>query len=394
MKKAIIVLAVATAALAVGATQLLATTKAADFVVGDGTRPCNHTDFDNPNGINQAITAASSGETIKVCNGSYNAVNVTKSVTLNGTSLLTTSAQCVAQTTNPANDLTKYSVIDGGVTIAPGVDNVKISQFTIKNGSGPQGAGVSMNGSSDGVIVTKDVIQSNVMGVYLNGGTSLKPNKVNGNCIRTNNDDGAANGNGVYSDQGLHSAEITGNTFYNNNHAGDGGGINLPAGTIDSVLIGTNIANGNANFVSVTGSTKLLITGNTSTHSFGGAVFLDGNNRKTQITGNTFSGGDDDGIGLGGAPANDQVLIYGNTISGNASYGIDTNANGLTDSLISKNTIKSNVAGGIALLNGGNTGNFVTNNKVTSNGLSNADNCKEEPGADNTFYSNNVECAP
>jgi Right handed beta helix region len=393
VKKAILVLAVATAALAVGATQLLATTKAADIIVGDGTRPCNHTDFDNPNGINQAITAASTGQTIKVCNGSYNAVNVTKSVTVNGTSLLTTSAQCVAQTTNPANDLTKYSVIDGGVTIAPGVDNVKISQFTIKNGSGPTGAGVSMNGSSDGVIVTKNVIQSNVMGVYLNGGTSGNRNKVNNNCIRSNNDNGAANGNGVYSDQGLHSAEITGNTFYNNNHGGDGGGINLPAGTIDSVLIGTNIANGNANFVSVTGSTKLLITGNTSTHSFGGAVFLDGDNDKTQITGNTFSSGDDDGIGLGD-PANTQVLIYGNTISGNASYGIDTNGDSLTGSLISKNTIKSNVAGGIALLNSGNTGNFVTNNKVTSNGLSNADNCKEQPGADNTFYSNNVECAP
>jgi hypothetical protein len=391
--KAIIVLAVATAALAVGATQLLATTKAADLIVGDGTRPCNHADFDSPNGINQAIAAPGAGKTIKVCNGLYNAVNVTESVTLNGTSLLTTSAQCIAQTTNPANDLTKYSVIDGGVTIAPGVDNVKISQFTIKNGSGPQEAGVSMNGSSDGVNVTKNVIQSNVMGVYLNGGTSGNRNKVNGNCIRTNNDTGGANGNGVYSELGLHSAEITGNTFYNNNHGGDGGGINLPVGTIDSVLIGTNIANGNANFVSVTGSTKLRITGNTSTHSLGGAVFLDGDNDKTQITGNTFSSGDDDGIGLGGPP-NTQVLIQGNTISGNASYGIDTNANGLQGSLISKNTIKSNVAGGIALLNANNTGNFVTNNKVTANGLSNADNCKEEPGADNTFYSNNVECAP
>jgi hypothetical protein len=393
VKKAIIVLAVATVALAVGATQLMATTKAADWVVGDGTRPCNHTDFDNANGINQAITAASPGQTIKVCNGSYNAVNVTKSVSVNGTSLLTTSAQCLAPASTPATDLTKYSVIDGGVTIAPGVDNVKISQFTIKDSSGPQKAGVSMNASSDGVNLTKNVIQSNVMGVYLNGGTSGNPNKVNNNCIRSNNDNGAANGNGVYSELGLHSAEITGNTFYNNNHGGDGGGINLPAGTIDSVLIGTNIANGNANFVSVTGSTKLRITGNTSTHSLGGAVFLDGSNDKTQITGNTFSSGDDDGIGLGD-PVNTQVLIYGNTISGNASYGVDTNTNGLRGSLISKNTIKSNVAGGIALLNAGNTGNFVTNNKVTSNGLSNADNCKEQPGADNTFFSNNVECAP
>ncbi len=66
-------------------------------------------------------------------------------------------------------------------------------------------------------------------------------------------------------------------------------------------------------------------------------MFLDGSNAFTQIIGNTFQNGDDDGIGIGG-PANDHALIYGNTIKSNTTYGIDTNQDGLVDSLISKNT--------------------------------------------------------
>jgi Right handed beta helix region len=390
VKKAILVLAVAVAGLAVGATQLQATTSKAPskLIVGDGDHSCKNAGFDSPHAINDAITAASAGQTIKVCAGSYEAVNVTKSITLNGSSLVTTSDQCQTPTTVPATDAKNYSVIDGGVTIADGVDGVKISGFTIQNGD----AGVAMNGSSEGVNLTKNVIQANTMGVYFNGGTHDNPNKVQSSCIRSNNTAGPANGNGIYSDQGLDSAQITGNTFYNNHNGNEGGAINLPDGAPDSVLISTNISNANENFVSVTGSTHVVITGNTATHSFGGAVFLDGGNVKTQITTNTFSTGDDDGIGLGGSDPNTQVLIYGNTITGNDSYGIDTSDSGLQGSLISKNTISSNATGGIALLNPADTGNFVTNNKVTSNGLSTGDNCKDAD--DNTFYSNNVECAP
>ncbi len=60
------------------------------------------------------------------------------------------------------------------------------------------------------------MIQNNTMGVYLNGGSDVTPNKVNSNCIRQNNKPARRSGNGIYSDQDLDSAQITSNSFYNN----------------------------------------------------------------------------------------------------------------------------------------------------------------------------------
>jgi hypothetical protein len=382
MKKAFLALTVAVAGLTVGATQLWATTKTADVTVGDGVHACSGATFHSAHAINDAILATPAGKTIKVCSGSYNAVNVTKPMTINGTSLLLTTAQCIAPAANPAKDASKYSVIEGGVTL--NADNVKVSGFTIQNNNG--GAGITTGTGTDGLTATKNVIQGNTMGVYLNGG-AVAGSKVNGNCIRQNNKSGSASGNGIYSDQGLDSAQINSNAFYNN----PSGGINLPAGSLTDIFIGTNTSEKDSNFVSATGSENLVIKGNTVNHALGGAVFLDGSNTHTQITGNTFQTGDDDGIGIGG-PANDHVLIYGNTIKSNTTLGIDTNPNGLVDSLISKNTVTSNGDGGIQLLNTGNDGNFITDNAVTLNN-SDADNCVDE-GDGNTWFNNNVECTP
>ena len=139
---------------------------------------------------------------------------------------------------------------------------------------------------------------------------------MNGNCIRQNNKSGSASGNGIYSDADLDSAQITSNSFYNN----PSGGINLPTGSLTDIFIATNTSEKDGNFVSATGSENLIIKGNTVNHALGGALFLDGGNSHTQITGNTFQNGDDDGIGIGG-PANDHVLIYGNTIKSNTLSG-------------------------------------------------------------------------
>src|SRR4029077_327691 len=134
MKKAFLALAVAAVGFTVGATQILAFTgpKSPDYLVGDGTHKCQNANFTGVNAINQAITASAPGKTIKVCAGSYSAVTVTKSITLNGVSPQMTTAQCITPATNPGKDVTKYSVIEGGVTVN-GIDNVKVSQFTIQN---------------------------------------------------------------------------------------------------------------------------------------------------------------------------------------------------------------------------------------------------------------------
>ncbi len=53
---------------------------------------------------------------------------------------------------NPAKDASKYAVIEGGVTVN-GVDNVKVSGFTIQNAVG--GSGVATTADTDSLIVTK-----------------------------------------------------------------------------------------------------------------------------------------------------------------------------------------------------------------------------------------------
>ena len=81
--------------------------------------------------------------------------------------------------------------------------------------------------------------------------------------------------------QGLADAQITSNAFYNN----PSDAINLPAGALTGILIATNTSEKDSNLLSATGSESLVIKGNTVTHGLGGAVFLDGDNSHTQITG-------------------------------------------------------------------------------------------------------------
>jgi nitrous oxidase accessory protein NosD len=400
VKKGLFALALVTAFGVVGASQLFASptrSVASTITVDQGTQQCSgvHSGYKTASAINVAIAAANSGDTIKVCPGKYDPVVVTKQLTFTGTSVTaTTAAQCATPGTTPATDVLKYAVVDGGGTnpavSVDGIDGVTIQGLTIQNGP----SGVHTTSATTGLTLQKNVIQNNTMGVYLNGGTDTAKNKLKSNCIRRNNVDGSASGSGVYSDQGLDSAKIQNNTFFRNNHSGDGGAINLPAGTLTHVLISGNTSSGDANFVSVTGSDQIEISGNTVTGALGGAVFLDGGNYKAHITGNTFTAGHDDGIGIGD-PANDHVLIYGNTLTSNASDGIDTGAdNALTDSLIGTNTIKTNGDHGIAIYHTANDGNFITGNTSLSNGVTTDDNCVEEPGNDNTWYGNNTECNP
>src|SRR4051794_39571961 len=148
MKKALFALAVAVVGLTVGATQLWATNKGTNITVGDGVHTCKGANFTGSNAINTAIAATPAGKTIKVCSGLYDPVVVNKAMTINGTSLLLTTAQCIAPSANPAKDAAKYAVIEGGVTV-DGIDGVKISGFTIQNAVG--GSGIHTTAATDGL---------------------------------------------------------------------------------------------------------------------------------------------------------------------------------------------------------------------------------------------------
>lgn len=387
MKKVLLALALA-AALGVGISHLAGagTTKssASTWIVNDdskGKGKCDHPNFST---IQAAVSSGSvsSGDTLTVCPGAYSETNVTKSLTINGPGTAPTSKNCKNTTKYPYTDPATYAVVTGGFDV-DGVDNVTISGFTLQGGD----EGVHTTAATDFLLLRQSVVQSNTIGVYFRG----THNTVDSNCIRSNNRAGSASGNGIYS-EGLTTSLITNNSFYNNNNGGSGGGVNLPTGTLDQLTIDTNTSDSDANFVSATGVTNSEIAGNTVTNARGGAIYLTGDNQKVKVTGNTISGGLDDGIAFGTDVApNDSILVADNTVKSNATQGIDTSTGAaLTDSLIGTNTVSGNGSIGIKIGGGAsaNTGNFIFKNTVSGNG---SPQCQDLSGG-NTFYGNTAGC--
>jgi hypothetical protein len=385
VKKALFVLALLTVVGAVGASQLIAAPPT--FVVDQGTAQCASPNYTGSDGIQMAINAATAGDTIRVCAGAYDATTVSKDVTLNGPQSGLSVGRCRNETDTPAANVLKDAVVTGGFDVT--ADGVTISGFTVQGGA----EGVSVGGARSGVLLSRNFAQDNAIGFYLNGDM----NTVTQNCIRNNNAAGGSSGSGIYSDQNLSNSDIKSNIFVNNNNAGSGGGVNLPAGDLSGLTINNNQSFGDANFVAIQGARYSEIDHNLADGTAGGAIYLSGANDSLEIARNTLKNGGDDGIAFAGnGGANDQILVSDNTIGRNTSQGIDTSGPGpgLTDSLIGNNTVKGNGDAGILFRTAATQmGNFVYKNTVINNGAAPADNCKDLNG-DNTFYGNNPECSP
>jgi Right handed beta helix region len=285
--------------------------------------------------ISDAIAAADSGDTIVVCPGTYDATTVDKRVTLSGytADLSSKLSKCSDTLNNPADQTTKDSIVAGFYVAA---DFSTIKGFTV---TAPE-SGINIPWGTDGVWVTRNVLQDNSIGVNLNGTMSL----VDHNCIRNNNAGGSASGTGIYSDQGLKSATIANNMFVNNH---DGAAITLldfaALGSLDDVHVKKNTSSGDGDLISIAGSTNSQIQGNTSTGAIGSGIFIEqgtfGPNSLLEISNNTLTNGLDEGINV-----DDDALvnstIKNNKTNGNATFGIDVHV-GNTDNSIKNNNFKN-----------------------------------------------------
>jgi parallel beta-helix repeat protein len=179
------------------------------------------------------------------------------------------------------------------------------------------------------------------IGVNLNGTMS----RVESNCFRVNNAGGSASGTGIYSDQGLKSAQINKNVFFDNDSAAitllDAAG----PGSLDDVKVQNNTSSEDGDLISIDGSTNSLIKGNTATGADGAGIFLE--------------------QGAGGANSNLQILS--NTLKNGDDIGINAADGGLVNSTIKNNTAKGNASLGI-VIQANNTGNSITNNDFRGNG--------------------------
>lgn len=163
--------------------------------------------------IQDAVDAASAGDTIKVYPGSYaESVNVDKTLSILG-------AQETRNARRRSIDPTREAIVDTPATGTAGfhlaADNILIKGFTIQDVSGLPGlpsAGISTSSSFSGYQIVNNRIQHNTLGVKLEsdgGATSL----LRINYFNDNNEAGLDSGYGILSNGGLSDAEIRGNYF-------------------------------------------------------------------------------------------------------------------------------------------------------------------------------------
>lgn len=349
--------------------------EAAQFVVDDDKAQCPDAAYAT---IQDAVTAASPGDVIRVCPGTYSSTTVDKaSLTLVGSTADLSRSSCLAGTggTSPATE----SVVNGSAG-APGfsvtASGVTIKGFTVQGASGSNGAGVWVPSSVSGTRILRNLLQQNTMGVYLSS-NGADWTAVNGNCIRSNNVAGSAAGNGVYSDAGLERARISGNVF--TGHANAAVILIGPAGSQSQISVDRNDAVKDAPFI-FANLTDSAVTRNLSDGSAGSGIFFGGGSSDVLVAKNVVRSCAFTGINVrylpvsaGGYPVttgNTRLALVGNRVTGCGDAGIRLRDDA-TGNLVRKNRVEGNGTGavkgdGIALESA--TGNTLKDNRSTGNG--------------------------
>ena len=272
--------------------------------------------------ISAAVAAASAGDTIVVCPGTYNElVPVSKTLTIRG-------AQAGVDARSRAIPITSESVVgsgDGAFQIL--ADNVVIDGFTIQGVNNPPnvfpsalGAGIWTNpgfsGTDGGHQIRNNIIQNNIIGIELDN-TGVFQARVERNLIRNNNSPGPDNGIGIDTNFGAVNVVIDSNKIVGNSTSG----INNFAGG-SSLTISSNDFSGNRRAVGLGNVTSSAITANNiqnSTVATTADIRIIGGVSGLSITCNNLANGLGSGIWIDdafGAGANSSIAINNNNISG------------------------------------------------------------------------------
>jgi len=150
--------------------------------------------------IQEAVNHASNGDTILVQPGTY-----TESVTV-GKSIRLLGAKAGKDATKRTNPVTEESVVNGNFVLE--ANTIQLDGFIIQgNATGP---GIETRPAFSGYKIMNNIIKNHVFGLYLHSNGTTRTDVIR-NFFDVNNQTGAANGNAIYSDQGLHKADITRN---------------------------------------------------------------------------------------------------------------------------------------------------------------------------------------
>jgi nitrous oxidase accessory protein NosD len=317
--------------------------------------------------ITLAIAAASPNDTIEVCPGLYaEQVQINKTLTLLG-------AQAGVDARTRPFVAANESIIDwpdGPVQVL--ADNVVIDGFTIQgavnNPSSPPfsalGAGIWTNpgfsGTGGGHQIFNNIIQDNIIGIYLNhdgGLPGISVAFVERNLIRNNNLPGPAGGTGIYSDLGLHHINIMRNEFSGQTSAA----INLAGAPQSNISFSLNELAGGMERVLFSNTSDSIIEENVSVGTTGNAAIrLYGGNDSILITENVLRDGLR-GIWLSDLGAGPNVAISAslNCIQGNSVAGLEVAAGAHPGNFNAENNWWGSASGPVHPTNPGGTGDLV-----------------------------------
>lgn len=189
------------------------------------------------------------------------------------------------------------------------------------------------------------------------------------NCIRQNNQAGAASGNGIYSDQGLRNADITQNTFFRNNSSAIVLTGTAP-GAVSGVDIDANTSRQDGSLLAIFNSTNTRVRSNIARNNTGSAIFVGNDNTALQVLSNSIAGsarGVRSSTAFGGGPTTNARISSNAIANSTVSDGISAGPNSLTNSVISSNSATSNPRDGIRIEAGGNAGNRIISNTLRNN---------------------------
>jgi len=248
--------------------------------------------------IQAAITAASPGDTIQVCAGTYpegpGPLNINKSLVFRGAQ-----AGVDARTRSGAE-----SVITDPFGTSVAADNVVLDGFTVQGGTLTYtGYGIWLNPGDDGTQILNNIIQDNIAGIGLANGGSAQA-VIRQNLIQNNDQPGAASGSGIYTDQYVggsivRNVLIEENAFISN--GGFGAAINIsnvdPSGGVFDLDVSQNLFDANDRAFVLFNTHDSIFDGNRITNSKfvgSGDVRLFGDDTGLVFTNNALS----DGVGM------------------------------------------------------------------------------------------------
>lgn len=289
------------------------------------------------NTISLAIAAASSGDTIQVCAGTYNEqVQITKTLTLKGAK-----AGQDARTRVPTNE---SIITNSGGPVQLMADNVVLDGFTVQGATGTDPNFISgiwsnpgYSGIQGGYQILNNIVQNNISGIELDSTCAANPTLVKFNLIQNNNNPGPGSGTGLQDNFVLCNATIDSNKFVGNSSSGAllFGPPVTAAGS--NITVSNNEFSANGGAIAMLGVTSSAVSGNNVHNSVGTGGDIDifgGVNGLSVICNNLASGAgrgiqvENPYVGYGVSP-NSNITINNNNLSGYP-VGLEEDTGGYT----------------------------------------------------------------